>query len=253
MKLKNNLASLIFQDFDGRYYIELLLLITISLTVYYSYIQFLSMSPHLNYSYPEMRISYFFNRYLLNSSYPLFTVFYILIIVVSSYEIFLFSSAIMKNKFIAIYSMGYKKNYIVLSYFTMFVMYPLFLLCISCFLISYIDFLSIQWYILDRLLLFTCVNLIFFISIGFLLAVSTKNSLIPSAFIIVFFYLLIPFAYIRPENTIIYHLFYSMNAYLNFGLNGIAIQAIIIEFLLSIILLVLAMLIANYRDMKVIR
>jgi hypothetical protein len=252
MRIKNNFVSLIFRESNDRYYMEVVLLIAVSIGVYFYFMDFMSISPHLNYNYPEMNAS-FFNVYLFYASYPLFNIFYILTIVISSYEIFLFSSSIMKNKFIVLYSMGFKKDLIILSYYTVFLLYPLFLFLISFFLITYIDFLSIKYSIIGLLLLFTCVNLTFYLSIGFLIATFTKNYLIPGAFIIVLFYLLVPFVYIRPQNTIIYHLFDSTRAYLNFGFNSIAIHAIIIEFIISGLLLILSMLIANYRDMKVIR
>ncbi len=253
MKIRNNLLSLIFQDFDNRYIIELIIIAFVSLSVYFSYDFSLSVPPYLNYGYHNAGISYYFNRYLYYASYPFFYIFYIVTIIISSYEIFLFSSSIVKNKFIVIFSMGFKKSSIILSYFIMFVLYPLLLLCISYFIILYVYFLSPQYHILYNLILFTFMNLMFFISIGILLSVLTKNSLMPSAFILIFFYLLVPFIYIKPENTLIYHIFDSTNAYLRFGFDKLTFNAIIIEFLLSIILVILSIFIANYRDMKVVR
>ncbi|ARD85512.1 hypothetical protein ACLIKE_09850 [Ferroplasma acidiphilum] len=253
MRIKNNLMSIIFQDFDSRYFIEIILIIGICATVYFSYIQSISISPHLNFGYPEIGVLFFFKQYLYYASYPLFTIFYIVTIVISSYEVFLFSSSIVRNKFLVMYSMGFRKNSIILSYFILFVIYPLLILSISYFVISYVDFFSIEYYIIWHLVLFTFISLMFFISIGMVLSAITKNLLIPGAFIIIFFYFLVPLVYIRPQNTILYHVVDPVYGYLNYGFNHITFIGVIIEVLLSLMFIFLTMLIARYRDMKVVR
>jgi len=63
----------------------------------------------------------------------------------------------------------------------------------------------------------------------------------------------VPLVYIRPHNTILSHLVDPVYSYLDYGFNHIAFIAAIIEILLSLIFIFLTMLIARYRDMKVVR
>ncbi len=251
MKMGIRLLGSLFWDINSLYLVEFLAIVAGVLASFYGYnpkgsgIDLSSGSIDLGFS--------FYNHLMFQISYGIFNIYKIFILILGASGVFLFSIFISKNKFSVLYLMGYKKWEIITSYFILFLLYSLFLLIVSFILISYIEFLAIGYKLLFYFFIFTIANLMFYLSTGFLIAILTKNSLIPGASIIILFYIAIPSTYLKATNTLSFGVFNLINYYLSYGFTYIAVEAIIVEILLSLFFVILSIFIANYRSMKVIR
>jgi len=252
MKARNNLLKTLFYDTNRMYLIEAIIIFAGSIVIYEGYRNISPFIYHLDYPYSNLKLS-FFNNYIFSSSKWILSMYNLFIIIIAAYEIFIFSRIVENNRFITIYSLGFSKKEIMASYYIIFILYPLLLLSISYVIITLIEYLSFQYYLLIYLILFTALNLMLFISIGFIISIITKNSFLSGLFIILLFYIIMPMMFQKPKNTVMYHLFNSVYGYTNFGINNYTYYGLLIEFLLSVAIFIISIAITYYRDMKVVR
>ncbi len=237
---------------NSMYMIEALFALSGVITSLFWYRYINTMVPGIDIGYPDIGLS-FYNDIVSEMSSYIFNVYRIFLIIIGASGVFIFSSIITRNKFLVLYSLGFKKSEIMVKYFSIFILYSMALLSISYAVLIYLNFLTVEYTIFLYLIIFSLANLVFFVSIGLIIATVTKNLIIPGTSVIILFYIALPLIYTRPQRSAGYAIFNLISFYQNYGFTDLAVQSIIFQMIIAIILLSAAILIADHRDMKVIR
>lgn len=186
-------------------------------------------------------------------SYGIFNIYHLFILIIGVTGIFIFSLFISKNKFSSIYLLGYKRKEIILAYYTIFLFYSIILIVLSFILILQIVLIGIIYRFVFYFSIFVIADLMFYLSTGFLIAIITKNSIIPGAFVLILYYIAIPSIFSKSSNTLQYGIFNSISYFLNYGFSSIEIQALTIKIFIALLLISISIAISYYSNMKVVR